>query len=137
MGKLAAGVFHGLVVRNGCPCAIVMMPDADLVGSATLVTVIVIVLDDGAGGGAVYKPAAEIVPSTGLSDHVRAVFEVFAMVAVNAWGCEGIRVTLAGVSVTLTGGASATLALAETEESAMLVAVTAMVCAAGMEAGAV
>ena len=46
-------------------------------------------------------------------------------------------VTLPGASEILTDGTSDTLELAETAESATLVAVTVTVCAEGMEAGAV
>ena len=45
--------------------------------------------------------------------------------------------TLPGVNATLTGGTSVTLALADLVESATLVAVTVMVCAAVIDAGAV
>jgi hypothetical protein len=62
---------------------------------------------------------------------------VFATVAVNACVCEGARVTLPGVNATLTGGASDTLALAATDESATLVALTVTICALVIEAGAV
>lgn len=106
-------------------------------GFETLVAVMVTVADVGIVEGAVYRPAAVMLPTAGLKVQVTAGFELFATVAVNAWGCEGIRVTLVGVSVTFTGGASDTVALAETEASAKLVAVTVTVCAAGMEAGAV
>ena len=78
-----------------------------------------------------------MLPTAGLSDQVTAVLEVLATVAVKAWVCEGVRVTLAGVRVTLTGGVRETVALAETAVLATLVAVTVTVCAVGMEAGAV
>jgi hypothetical protein len=68
---------------------------------------------------------------------VTAVFDVFATVAVNACVCAGPRVTLPGVNATLTGEASATVALAATEESATLVALTVTVCGPAIEAGAV
>jgi hypothetical protein len=78
-----------------------------------------------------------MVPTTGFSDQVTAVFDVFTTFAVKAWVCDGVRVTLPGVNATLTGGASDTLALADLVESATLVAVTVTVCALGIEAGAV
>jgi hypothetical protein len=78
-----------------------------------------------------------MLPTAGLSDQVTAVFELPLTVAVNAWVCEGASVTLPGVSATLTGGASDTLALAFLVESATLVAVTVRVCAAVIDAGAV
>jgi hypothetical protein len=78
-----------------------------------------------------------MLPTAGFSDQVTAVFEVFATVAVNAWACEDVRVTLPGVNATLTGGTSVTLALADFVEFATLVAVTVTVCALVIEAGAV
>jgi hypothetical protein len=77
------------------------------------------------------------VPTAGLSDQVTAVLELFDTVAVKAWVCDGVTVTLPGVNATLTGGASDTLALAVLVESATLVAVTVRVCAAVIDAGAV
>ena len=44
-----------------------------------------------------------MLPTAALSVHVTAVFVVFATVAVNACVCDGVSVTLVGVSVTLTG----------------------------------
>ena len=52
-----------------------------------------------------------------------AVFELLATVAAKAWVCDWPRVTLPGVSETLTGGVSETLALAVLVGSATLVAV--------------
>ena len=78
-----------------------------------------------------------MLPTAGLSNQVTAVFDVLETVAVNAWVCDGVRVTLPGVSPMLTGGASDTAALAVLVESATLVAVTVTVCALEMEAGAV
>jgi hypothetical protein len=78
-----------------------------------------------------------MLPTAGLSNHVTAVFDVLETVAVNAWVCEGVRVTLPGVNATLTGGASDTLALADLVEFATLVAVTVMVWALAIDEGAV
>ena len=78
-----------------------------------------------------------MLPTAGFSDQVTAVFEVFETVAVKAWVCDGVRVTLPGVNATLTGGASDTLALAATDESATLVALTVTVCGPAIKAGAV
>ena len=78
-----------------------------------------------------------MLPTAGLSDQVTAVLELFDTVAVKAWVCDGVRVTLPGVNATLTGGASDTLALADFVESATLVAVTVTVCALAMLDGAV
>ena len=78
-----------------------------------------------------------MLPTAGLKDQVTAVFAVLATVAVKAWVCDGVRVKLAGVRVTLTGGVSDTVAVAETAGMATLVAFTVTVCAVVMEAGAV
>jgi hypothetical protein len=78
-----------------------------------------------------------MLPTAGLSDQVTAVLDELATAAVKAWVCDWPRVTVAGVSETLTGGASDTLALADLVESATLVAVTVTVWAAEMVAGAV
>ena len=78
-----------------------------------------------------------MLPTAGLSDQVTAVLELFDTVAAKAWVCDWPRVTVPGVSETLTGGASDTLALTDLVESATLVAVTVTVWAAEMVAGAV
>ena len=78
-----------------------------------------------------------MLPTAGLSNHVTAVLELFDTAAVNAWVCDGVRMTLPGVNATLTGGASVMVALADFVESAALVAVTVTVCTLAMEAGAV
>ena len=78
-----------------------------------------------------------MLPTAGLRDQVTAVFELLATAAVNAWVCEGVRVTLLGVSPMLTGGARETLAIADLVESAALIAVTVTVCPLVMDAGAV
>ena len=78
-----------------------------------------------------------MLPTAGLSDQVTAVFRVLATVDVKAWVCDCPRAAVVGVNETLTGGDSDTLALADLVESATLVAVTVMVCALAIEAGAV
>jgi hypothetical protein len=78
-----------------------------------------------------------MLPTAGLSDQVTAVFDVPATLAVNIWVCDGVRVTLPGVNPTLTGGVSDTLELADFVEFATLVAVTVMVSALAIVAGAV
>jgi hypothetical protein len=78
-----------------------------------------------------------MLPTAGLSDQVTAVFDVPVTAAVKVCVCEGVRVTLPGVNATLTGEASATVALAATEESATLVALTVTVCGPAIKAGAV
>jgi hypothetical protein len=42
-----------------------------------------------------------MLPTAGLSDQVTAVLDVLATVAVKAWDCDVVRVTLAGVRLTL------------------------------------
>ena len=59
------------------------VPDADLVGSATLVAVNVIVCCAGMLLGAVYRPVDEIVPTDGLIVQITAVLEVFCTCAEN------------------------------------------------------
>jgi hypothetical protein len=61
----------------------------------------VTVLGYGTVAGAVYRPAAEMLPTDGLSDQVTAVFDVPATAAVNVCVCEGVRVTLPGANATL------------------------------------
>jgi len=78
-----------------------------------------------------------MLPTAGLSDQVTAVLEVLATVAVKAWVCDWVSVTLGGVSETLMGGVSETVTVAEAAGLAALVAVTVTVCGVVMEAGAV
>jgi hypothetical protein len=78
-----------------------------------------------------------MLPIAGLRDQVTAVFDVFATVAVNAWVCDGVRVTLPGDMATLTAGVSEIVAVADLVESAALVAVTVTVCALAIDEGAV
>jgi hypothetical protein len=52
-----------------------------LVGSATLVAVTVTVWELGIEAGALYRPAALMLPTTGLIDQVTAVLAVLVTVA--------------------------------------------------------
>jgi hypothetical protein len=79
---------------------------AETPGSAMLVAVTVTVCAPRTEAGAVYRPAAEMLPTTGLSDHVTPVFDVPETAALNACDCEAARVTLAGVSA-IVGAATA------------------------------
>ena len=63
-------------------------------------------------------------PKAGFSDHVTPVLLVPLTVAVNVWFCDGCKETEDGVSETVTGGVSATVALADLVGSATLVAFT-------------
>src|ERR1019366_4622382 len=110
---------------------------AYLVGSATLVAFTVTVCAAAMLAGAVYRPAAEIVPTFGLSVHVTALLEVPPTVAVYCWVWEPASVAESGVNEIVTGGLSVTVALADLVGSATLVAFTVTVCAAEMVAGAV
>ena len=78
-----------------------------------------------------------MLPTAGVRVQVTAVFELFATEAAKLWDWDWPRPTDVGVTETLTGGTSVTLALADLVESATLVAVTVTVCALGIEAGAV
>ena len=69
-----------------------------------------------------------MLPTAGLSDQVTAAFELLATVAVKAWVCEGVRVTLAGVSETLTDVASFNCR-AKLAEALPALAVSVAVCA--------
>ena len=43
-------------------------------------------------------------PTAGLIDHVTAVFDELATVAVNCWACDAASVNADGLTVTPTGG---------------------------------
>ena len=58
---------------------------ADFVGSATLEAFTVTVWELEIEAGAVYRPAAVMLPTTGLSDQVTAVLPVLVTVAVKLW----------------------------------------------------
>ena len=57
----------------------------DLVGSATLVAFTVTVWELVIEAGAVYRPAALMLPTSGLIDHVTAVLPVLVTVAAKLW----------------------------------------------------
>ena len=61
------------------------MAVADFVGSATLVAVTVTVWELAIEAGAVYRPAAVMLPTSGLSDQVTAVLPVLVTVAEKLW----------------------------------------------------
>jgi hypothetical protein len=63
----------------------VTLAEADLVGSATLVALTVMVWELVIEAGAVYRPAAVMLPTCGLSDQVTAVLPVLVMVAEKVW----------------------------------------------------
>jgi hypothetical protein len=65
-----------------------------------------------------------MLPTAGLRDHVTAAFELFSTVAAKFCFSDAPRLTLSGVTDTLTAGVSETLALADFVGLATLVAVT-------------
>ena len=58
---------------------------ANLVGAATLVAVTVTVWELVIEAGAVYRPAAVMLPTCGLSDQVTAVLPVLVTMAEKLW----------------------------------------------------
>src|ERR1039458_1274370 len=86
--------------------------------------------------GAVYRPAAVMLPRAGLIDQVTAQLLVLVTAAEKVWVCDCVKVTLAGATVTPTGGFRITVAEADFVESATLVAVTMTVWELEIEAGA-
>jgi hypothetical protein len=86
--------------------------DALFAGSAWLVAVTVTVCCVVMLEGAVYSPVVLIEPTTGLMDHVTAVFVVPETVAVNCCVCNGPRVDVVGETETAItpGGVSVTVA---------------------------
>ena len=72
-----------------------------------------------------------------MIDQVTPVLLVPLTVAVNVWFCEGSKDTEDGVSETVSGGVSFTVAIADLAGSATLVAVTVTLWELAIEAGAV
>src|ERR1039458_6185974 len=86
--------------------------------------------------GAVYRPAAVMLPRAGLIDQVTAQLLVLVTAAEKVWVCDCVKVTLAGATVTPIGGFRVTVTEADFVESATLVAVTITVWELEIEAGA-
>ncbi len=82
--------------------------------------------------GAVYNPVVVIVPTTGAIDQVTG-----PPVAVNCCEPPPDSVAVAGDTVTGVGGCNVTVAVPNTDGSAVLVAVTVMFCWTPTDAGAV
>ena len=78
---------------------------ADLVGSATLVAVIVTDCAELITEGAVYKPFDRL-PTEGHIDQVTPVFALPVTVAVNCLFWDAARLVLEGLTPTLTTGVS-------------------------------
>jgi hypothetical protein len=110
---------------------------ADFVGSAALTAVTVTVCALEMEAGALYKPVFVTVPISGLTDQLTPVLVVPPTVAVNCCAWDAPREMLAGLTVTVTGGARATVPFADWVGSTTLWAVTVTVCAVRTLAGAV
>src|SRR5271157_145682 len=117
----------------------VIVAEADLVGSAWLVAVIVTVCCKPTAAGAVYNPAALIVPTpAGMAVQVTAVLLVLATLAVNCCVWPPLEsVTLAGVTLKDTGGMRVTVAVSDVDETPRVVAVIVTVCCVSILEGAV
>ena len=79
-------------------------------GLATLVALTFTLAGLGGTPGAVYRPAADIVPTAALPPaipltlQVTLVFAVLVTVAVKTWVADGATVTFEGATLTVTGG---------------------------------
>ena len=102
---------------------------------ATLVAVTVTVCGLPSAAGAEYRPPLEIVPTAGLTDQETLVFNEPATVAENCCVWPTPRVTVAGDTVTVTGGVTETFAVADLVGSCTLVAATVTDRGLGSEAG--
>ena len=104
-----------------------IVADADWLASAWLVAVIVTVCCEFVVVGAVYRPAASIVPTPlGLIVQLAAVSLVLFTTEVNCCVCPAYRVTLSGATLIATGraaGINVTVDDADWDVSATLVAV--------------
>jgi hypothetical protein len=115
----------------------VTVADPARVELATLVAVTVTVCCAEIGVGAVYSPEPVTVPTAGLRDHVTAVFAVPVTVAVNCCVCVAVSGTDAGAGVTQTPPTRVKVAVPKIAPLNTLVALTVIVCPAGITAGAV
>ena len=107
--KAPGAIVVGLTdVSTGTGFSSVTAPFPDLVVSAALVAVTVIVLGVGKFDGAVYKPVASIVPvavfppAAAFTDHVTLVFAFPVTAAVNACVAPARTIAVAGATVTTT-----------------------------------
>ena len=116
---------------------IVTLAVAALLVSPTLVAVTMTVCGLLSAAGAVYRPALEIVPTAGFTDHVTAVFVVPVTVAVNCCVCPAQRAAEPGETCTAMGTCSVTIDCAVSEGFAWLAAVTVTEKVAAMVLGAV
>ena len=113
--------------------------EANLVGSATEAAVTATVCAAVMEAGAVYRPAAESVPTAGFMDQVTAVFVDPVTVAENCCVWLVVRDTEAGLICTAmtAGGASEMVEVADLVVSATDLAVTITVWVLAIELGAV
>ena len=81
----AANVAEGGVTETLTVGLSVTVALADLLASATLVAVTVMVWELEIEAGAVYRPAAVMLPTAGLSDQSTAVLPVLVTVAAKLW----------------------------------------------------
>jgi hypothetical protein len=84
----------------------------------------------------VYRPAAVILPTAGLNDHVTPVLAVPVTVVVNCWVCEAVSEVVERVSKTVTG-LRLMVEVSDLVGSAVLVAFTVTFWALAIGAGAV
>lgn len=115
----------------------ITVAEANFDGSATLVAVTVTFCAAAIEEGAVYRPVEEMVPTLGDKDQFTAVLVVPATVAVNCCVCDADKLELNGVIPKLTVGTRVTVAVADFNGSATLLANTVMVCGMVIKAGAV
>src|SRR6185369_430400 len=110
---------------------------ADFVESTKLVAVTVTVCCALMTAGAVYSPAAEIVPApAGVTDHVTRLSPLFNRVGVNCWVSPEESVTVRGAMLT-DRGTRLTVTVPVFVGSATLAAVSVTVCCVAITAGAV
>lgn len=126
----------GLIITGGLK---VTVATEDFVLSATLVAVTVTVCCDATLAGAVYSPAALTLPlPAGLIDQLTLVFADPVTVALNCCVAPCPNVTVAGETLTVTGGGfNVTVAEADLLLSAALVAVIVTACCVAILDGAV
>jgi hypothetical protein len=72
-----------------------------IVGSETLVALTVNTCAFEIAAGAVYVPSAVIVPTAGLTDHLRALLALLVIKPLKDCFCAGVSATLLGLKTTL------------------------------------
>ncbi len=137
-GVKATGAFADLVVSATLIAAMITPAVGEVEGGTTTM------LPEGNAPGAVYKPSAVIVPTfelppaIPLTVQVTPVFDVPLTVAENCFVCKSCTDALEGRTVTMIGGGTTvTVALADTDESTVLITDTVTEAGDGTTAGAV